>query len=219
MNPDIAAQLKDIQGLDAVSWWPPAGGWWLLALALIGLALGLFYLLRHLYRYPPGSWRRDAWRQLRQLRQRSSFLPADQLAGELSVLMRRIAVARYGRDQAAALVGEHWLDWLQRNDPAGFDWTVQGKVLLKISGLQSPGSTLVVLERFDLPGIGPVNAQGRVFGIGLPAQQDSLVGKEFLVEVEPFAPVEGVDQFLRNVLFVPAGVKFLEIHLVGQKIL
>ena len=132
MKPEFAAQLKDIHGLDTVSWWPPAVGWWLLAAALAGLVLGLFLLLRHLRRYPPGSWHRDAWRQLRRLRQQSSSLPADQLAGELSVLMRRIAVARCGRDQAAALAGERWLDWLQRNDPAGFDWTVRGKPLLTL---------------------------------------------------------------------------------------
>lgn len=144
MKPEFAAQLRDIHGLDTVSWWPPALGWWLLAALIIGLVLGLYALVRHLRRYPPGSWHRDAWRQLRRLRQESGWRPAEQLAGELSELMRRIAVARCGRDQAAALTGERWLEWLQHNDPAGFDWSGKGKVLVTLP--------------YAPPGLYPVNS-------------------------------------------------------------
>jgi hypothetical protein len=53
-----------------------------------------------------------------------------QTAGELSELVRRIAIARLGRESCAGLTGEDWLDWLGGHDPKGFDWTRRGRVLL-----------------------------------------------------------------------------------------
>ena len=65
MNPDMATRLRDIQGLDEISWWPLATGWWLLALLAIVLLFALVLVVRNLRRYPAGSWRRHGWKQLR----------------------------------------------------------------------------------------------------------------------------------------------------------
>jgi hypothetical protein len=46
--------------------------------------------------------------------------------------MRRIAIARFGRSQTAALTGERWLAWLHSHDPTGFDWAHCGKPLLTL---------------------------------------------------------------------------------------
>lgn len=132
MNPDLSGRLRDIHGLDAVPWWPLAPGWWLLALLGLVLLFALFTLLRNLRRYPAGSWRRQAWKQLRDLRQQAYRMPAQQLAGELSQLMRRIAIARLGRSRAAGLSGERWLQWLQQHDPSGFAWSNHGLALLTL---------------------------------------------------------------------------------------
>jgi hypothetical protein len=59
-------------------------------------------------------------------------MPTEQLASALSELLRRIAIARVGREQAAALTGERWLAWLQEHDPAGFAWSEHGKPLLTL---------------------------------------------------------------------------------------
>jgi len=125
-------RLHDIKGLDEVSWWPLAPGWWLLAALAIGLLYALVLLLRNLRRYPAGSWRRHAWKQLRALKQQANRMPAQQLAGELSELMRRIAIARLGRARAAGLSGQRWLEWLQQHDPAGFGWIRHGQPLLTL---------------------------------------------------------------------------------------
>lgn len=152
MNPDMVARLRDIQGLDAVSWWPLAAGWWLLAGVAIALLLALVALVRNLRRYPAGSWRRSAWKQLRALKQQAGRMPAQQLAGELSELLRRIAIARLGRGHAAGLSGERWLTWLQEHDPVGFAWTRRGRLLLTLpyappdSGQDSAGQLLPLID-------------------------------------------------------------------------
>lgn len=132
MNPDMVARLRDIQGLDEISWWPLATGWWLLALLVMLLLIGLVLVLRNLRRYPAGSWRRHGWKELRTLRRQADRLPTQQIAVELSELLRRIAIARLGRASAAGLSGADWLTWLQQHDPAGFDWSRFGKPLLTL---------------------------------------------------------------------------------------
>jgi len=128
----MLARLHDIRGLDPIPWWPPAIGWWLLAALVVVLLFALLSMLRNLRRYPAGSWRRPAWKQLRTLRQQAGRMPAQQLAGELSELLRRIAIARLGRARAAGLSGERWLVWLQENDPAGFAWSHRDRPLLTL---------------------------------------------------------------------------------------
>jgi hypothetical protein len=129
-----AYQLRDIRGLDGIPWWPLAPGWWLLA---AGIILGFWLawrLLPHL-KIPAVmdiTWRWDAARHLRNLRRRARDQdPRDTLA-ELSELLRRIAMARYGRDACAAITGREWLEWLQSHDPQGYNWTDRGGIMLDL---------------------------------------------------------------------------------------
>jgi hypothetical protein len=148
----MITRLRDIQGLDEISWWPLASGWWLLAMLVLMLLLALAALLRNLRRYPAGSWRRHAWKQLRTLKRQSDRMPTQQIAGELSELLRRIAIARLGRERAAGLSGERWLAWLQDHDPAGFPWMQLGRPLLTLpyappgSSQDSAGQLLLLIE-------------------------------------------------------------------------
>ena len=132
--------LRDIRGIDAVSWWPPAPGWWLLLLTLGLVTLLLWWLRRRRQLYPLGRWQQDARRHLLALRRRIKQEPVKQVAGELSELLRRIAISRCGREQAAALTGEAWLDWLQTNDSTDFPWREKGRLLLELP-YAPPGCT------------------------------------------------------------------------------
>lgn len=132
MNPEILARLRDIQGLDPVSWWPLAVGWWLLILLALLIIIGVFLSLRHLRRYPPGSWNRDAYHRLTQLRKEANNLTDSELASRLSDLLRRISVTRMGRLQAAGLSGDKWLQWLHDKDPRAYDWPSKGDLLLTL---------------------------------------------------------------------------------------
>ncbi len=134
MDP-YAAQLRDIHGLDPVPWWPLAPGWWVAAGALIGLGWLIWRYGRviSLIHFPIpvfGDWRWDAARQLLELRRRLPRQDYKTTAGELSELLRRIAMARHGRESCAGLTGSFWLEWLSRHDPQGFDWTEEGAMLL-----------------------------------------------------------------------------------------
>jgi hypothetical protein len=132
LNPEILSQLRDIQGLDPVSWWPLATGWWLLMLLTLVLIVGFILWLRNLRKYPPGSWNRDAYRSLMRLKKQAPSLSDSEVAGQLSGLLRRIAVIRLGRLQAAGLSGDAWLSWLHEQDPQDYDWLRKGRLLLTL---------------------------------------------------------------------------------------
>ena len=110
-------QLRDIHPAPDPGWWPPAVGWWLVAvLALMALIV-------------IGRWAREYWRarryrqrllgELERIRQSHGKDPA-RLAAELSVLLRRVALARYPRAEVAGLTGEGWLAFLERSGGRGF---------------------------------------------------------------------------------------------------
>jgi hypothetical protein len=123
--------LRDIRGLDAIGWWPPAPGWWLIAILVLILAVGATWILRKRW-LASLDWRIEAMQHLRALRRQLHRREPKNVAGDLSELLRRIAIARGGRRTCAGLVGEAWLDWLNHDDPNGFDWKQRGQMLLEL---------------------------------------------------------------------------------------
>ncbi|CAK0752797.1 hypothetical protein CCP3SC15_180022 [Gammaproteobacteria bacterium] len=124
-------QLRDIRGLDPISWWPVAPGWWVMVgvlatLIIVGLLIAWWVSIRN------RDWRSDARHHLRELGARVHQAGAKEVAAQLSELLRRIAMARYGRTACASLTGEEWLNWLNTKDPAGFPWSERGRVLIDL---------------------------------------------------------------------------------------
>jgi hypothetical protein len=145
----VTDSLRDIHGLDTVPWWPPAPGWWVvIGVLAVTAALGVV-LYRWAYRDPLASWRKDARRRLRALRKALDTEDSRKVAGQLSELMRRIAMARLGRRPTAGLTGDEWLGWLARNDPSGFDWRGRGQLLL-VAPYMPPHHTVA---RVDIDGL------------------------------------------------------------------
>lgn len=103
MNSDWLKQLAPPHAPSPPGWWPLAPGWWLLALLVLLLAAGLIYW----YLRPSARLRRAALRELRQVE--SQAHDDIQLAHDLQNLMRRYAVATYGRETVARLSGAEWL--------------------------------------------------------------------------------------------------------------
>lgn len=138
--------LRDIHGLDAIPWLPLAPGWWYLA-GLVGLLL-LLIATRYWLIYKTGwlGWRGDAYRQLRLLKKALPSEDPHVVAGRLSELLRRIAMVRSGRREAAGLTGDTWLHWLVEHDKTGFDWEQHGQLLLTAPYMPSA----MPIERKDL---------------------------------------------------------------------
>lgn len=103
--------LRDIHLPPPVSAWPPAPGWWVLALLIILLTVVAIWWWR---RYQHRAYRRVALKQLQQLRTHVQQSQANAVIAELSILLRRVAISRYGRQQVAALYGKDWLTFLDR---------------------------------------------------------------------------------------------------------
>lgn len=129
--------LRDIQEMTPPSWWPPAPGWWLAGLILAALLFLVWRwrgLLGRRSRWSGmvfGGWRRGARLALRDLERRVAAGQAPKVtAGELSELLRRIAMAHQGRHACAGLTGTAWLDWLAAHDPNGYPWDERARVLI-----------------------------------------------------------------------------------------
>ena len=120
-------QLHDIEGLDAISSWPLAIGWWI-CIACGILAIWLIWRRINYLR----SWQRDTFKRLDLLEKNLSPATSGETIAFLSEYLRRIAVRRFPRQECAGLVGDAWLKWLKAHDPKQFDWTENGKVLIEI---------------------------------------------------------------------------------------
>ncbi|MBP6683644.1 MAG: DUF4381 domain-containing protein [Halioglobus sp.] len=126
MNPqDPLAQLHPLREPLPIGWWPPAPGWWLLAVLLLVLLLALaWYLLR---RYRARAYRRVALTQLARLqadyRQHGDAL---QFVAQTNALLKSVALVSYPRREVAASTGADWLAFLNAGlgqdarFPAGF---------------------------------------------------------------------------------------------------
>lgn len=109
---DPLAQLRDIHLPEPVSWWPPAPGWWLLAVLSIALCTGLAIWVRKYWRRT--GYRRRAREELLNLfsKAQSTGDPGVYLHGA-NHIVKRAALAGFPRDQVAALSGTAWLTFLK----------------------------------------------------------------------------------------------------------
>lgn len=127
--------LRDIHLPPPISWWPPAPGWWLAALLVPLLIGGLWWWWR------AGRLKRAGLKALRELYTQQSTRP-DTFVAELSTLLRRCAVVRFPREEAAGCVGREWLAFLDRTG-ATSDFT-EGAGAVLASAPYRPGEAVDV---------------------------------------------------------------------------
>lgn len=111
MNPDLLSQLRDIHTAPAAPWWPPAPGWWVLALVI--LLMLVWMIRRAIGRY------RDHQRR-KQMLGWVDFLnemvdPDNEPQAYLSMLNRifkLIALRAFPNQHCAGMTGQEWADFL-----------------------------------------------------------------------------------------------------------
>ena len=97
--------LKDIVIPDAPSLWPPSPGLWVV-LTAIAVVLMLFGYRLYLH------WHRNRYRK-------AGLHLLDEAATEyeVSVILKRVALAAYPREQVASLHGAEWVAFLRKTSP------------------------------------------------------------------------------------------------------
>ena len=109
---DISAQLaglRDIRLPGAVSWWPLAPGWWALTLIILTFSLLAFVI----YRKRQRSLKCAAIRELTTLADKyGKEENLAQLASEVGVLIRRVALELPEGRRYANVHGTDWIDYL-----------------------------------------------------------------------------------------------------------
>lgn len=103
MNP--LDNLKDIQQPAEIGLWPPAYGWWMLAiLVLIAIVLSVKFILSY-------AQKRKA--------QKQALVALDQInvqdtmaANQINQLLKRVAIAYFPSINVQQLHGQHWVDFL-----------------------------------------------------------------------------------------------------------
>jgi hypothetical protein len=99
------ADLKDIHVPSSLGWWPPAYGWWLLTLLILGLMIWLiiFSLKRHQHHLA----KRQALKTLTAINHDTNNWPL-----ELNSLLKRLVQTYQPELAIQSLFGDKWLDFL-----------------------------------------------------------------------------------------------------------
>jgi hypothetical protein len=147
MDP-LQIPLRDLHLPDAISWWPLAPGWWfVIALAVAGLAYLLRWYMRTRAR---GAARRHALRQLDQLTADFELHhDAIRFSRELSELLRRTMLAYAPRGEVAGLTGDAWLAWLDRDFDGPRFQADAGRKLLELP-YRKPDDDVSAMDLVDL---------------------------------------------------------------------
>lgn len=120
MNPAATSatlQLRDIHMPADPVFWPPAPGWWLVAIVVFALLIlggikGWRLIKIHQQRV-------RILKLLERLEQATTDSKTPEFLGQLSVLLRRLALMRYPREQIASLTGDDWLQFLDTSGGNG----------------------------------------------------------------------------------------------------
>ncbi len=150
LDPALAgmlSSLKDIQEPAAIGWWPPAPGWWALAIMGVGSLIALMFYL----------WRR--WRKHRWYRQARAHLQAIESrfarSGDPHDFMHHLialskSVARHqGTAGVLGYSAAQWIQYLATHYPAcGF--TTEDAAVAEDLLYKPPGAPLTDARRDQL---------------------------------------------------------------------
>ena len=112
-DPASLSNLSDIVEPASITWWPPAPG--LVLLGILILLWTSFIVLLWWRHRQHNAYRRAALQELVAIEERLHY-PQTRTEGirQLSVLLKRVALAAYPRTAVASLTGDRWSAFLDR---------------------------------------------------------------------------------------------------------
>ena len=148
-DPASLSQMRDIVEPAAVALWPPAPGLGLLGVLIVLWAATALLVWRQHRRQ--NAYRRAALHELAAITERVRS-PRDRTEGlrQLSVLLKRVALAAYPRATVASLGGDDWLSFLDQCIGGNRFSRGPGRVLAAAMAEPSPGQDLSPSECNDL---------------------------------------------------------------------
>lgn len=108
MNP--LEQLKDIHLPPEVSNWPPAYGWWILALSILLVIVAI--IIWQFKRYQARVIKRQALRELEQINSDTTDWPL-----QLNSLLKKVSLSYFPNSRIANLYDESWSEFLAEQLP------------------------------------------------------------------------------------------------------
>lgn len=140
MNSSLS-NLRDIVEPAAITWWPPASGLVLLCiLFLLWTTVAALLWWRNRQR---NAYRRAALHDLTAIGEQVRS-PQTRTAGirQLSVLLKRVALAAYPRAEVASLTGNKWIAFLDQHISGDLFIKGPGQVLIAAMTEPNPGTDL-----------------------------------------------------------------------------
>jgi len=150
MDPASLQNLNDIITPPPVPWLPPAPGWYAAGFSVL-LLLGWFTLKSY------GVWKRNKYRRealtaLNGLeKEMADSVQYEKSLPRLPQLVKRTAIAGYGRNEVASLAGSGWLAFLDKTGSTDAFTAGDGKLLTDCSSL--PPAKLAAFSEEQVTGL------------------------------------------------------------------
>lgn len=108
MESDFLSKLRPIHEPEPISWWPPAPGWWFVAILIPFICFLTYWLYRRITRKTAIKTAKKLLLAIKQDNQSGNRQKLETLSG----LIRRVAISLSGRSNCAGLTGDQWLTFL-----------------------------------------------------------------------------------------------------------
>lgn len=129
---DALAELRDIHlPLPVHPWWPLAPGYFLVMIISLIFLISIFFIYRlhrHSKRIKKAALQKLS---LLSINHQSGTLPANDVAANINILLKQVALSYYPRTTVASLEGEDWLLFLS-NTSKKLDFDGVRKALLHL---------------------------------------------------------------------------------------
>ena len=147
MNKTIAEasldNFHDIIVPDAIGYFPPAPGWYVLG--LLALALLFHFAIQTYAKYKKNLYRREALKELESFSEQSQ----EETVLLLS-LAKRVAIVAYGRERIAKLSADSWWDFMEEHSKVKVSKELRKNIakILYDKGYESKQSDALAIKTF-----------------------------------------------------------------------